>query len=138
MDTKKTNKYINYITENLKLLQKFIIKYENGTEDYDIIISAIYRKAEEIVETAIKINNEILLSQNIISDSYFESFTNLKKINLLNEKKLLALAKTAGFRNRLAHEYMDLNENLAIDAIKKILKNYPEYLEKLINYTIKN
>jgi len=40
----------------------------------------------------------------------------------------------AGFRNRLAHEYLDLDDEISVDTIKKIPEIFSKYLKGVFNY----
>jgi len=56
------------------------------------------------------------------------------KLTQLAEKYDLKLSNTAGFRNRLAHDYINLDDKVTILSGKKILNLYPKYLLAVKNY----
>lgn len=112
------------ILEKRKKSQKEIKKY---------LLFAAEKKAEECIELAITINQEILESKNKIANSYYESFTELKKFEIFEEDELKKLASTTGFRNRLAHEYLDIDEDITIKSMEKIIEIYPDYIKKINN-----
>lgn len=95
------------------------------------MIYAAEKKAEEIVELAISINQELLKKKGKLGLSYYESFANLAIFGLFTEEELQVLASTAGFRNRLAHEYLDVDPAIALRSMQKILRIYPFYLQKI-------
>jgi len=133
MDAQIIENRIFYIKDKIKDIT-FEIEMYNKTKDKRIKkshLAAAERWAEEIVESAININNEILKDYGKISNSYYESFLELKILNIFDDKFLEKIANTAGFRNRLAHEYMDLNEDITINSLKNIPKLYKEYLIKI-------
>lgn len=45
-----------------------------------------------------------------------------------NDIVLKKLVNTAGFINRLAHEYMELDKNIILNTIKNIIKYYSKYI----------
>ncbi|MBU0758244.1 MAG: DUF86 domain-containing protein [Nanoarchaeota archaeon] len=132
------NRMISFIKDNMNMLEIIIKKYEKAaSQEKEILLAAMERKAEECVESAIKINQHILEERGKIADSYYSSFIDLNILKIFDEKLLSNLAKTAGFRNRLAHEYMDLSEEVTVKTIRKILKLYPKYLLKIADYVNK-
>lgn len=141
MDKEEIIIRITYIKEKLKRLKKSIDKYDkyknvDNDEEY-IALRAVERDSEEIIETATKINQEILSDTGEIAMSYRESFEKLTKVKLFNSKDKLFLEKlsnTTGFRNRLAHEYMNLNDEITLNSAKVILNIYPKYLLKITEY----
>jgi len=117
MDREIIENRIEYIKEKIKDINFEILKYDE-TLDKRIKkthLAAAERWAEEIIESAININNEILKDFGKISESYYESFLELKVIDLFDDEFLEKIANTAGFRNRLAHEYMSLNRTLTLN-----------------------
>lgn len=118
----------------LKLLDKLkmILKeYNQNSKIKEIAFYAAEKKAEEVVELAISINQELLKEKGRISGSYYDSFIDLKVFKVFSEPELRELASTAGFRNRLAHEYLEINEDIAIRSMTFLLKIYPPYLVKV-------
>jgi len=92
------------------------------------------RVSEKIIESSIKINQELLSSINCFSDSYYDSFKNLSKLNLFSKDFLKKIASMAEFRNRLTQEYLDLDENITLNTIKKIPEIFSKYLKGVFNY----
>jgi len=80
---------------------------------------------------AISINQELLKEKGKISLSYYDSFMNLKVFHVFSEKELKVLAGTAGFRNRLAHEYLDVDPVIALKTMRMMLNAYPLYAQKV-------
>ena len=139
MDVEIIEDRIYYIKDKIKDIN-FEIEMYNKTLDKRVKkshLAAAERWAEEIIESAININNEILKDYGKISTSYYESFLELKIIDMFEDKFLEKIANTAGFRNRLAHEYMDLNEEITLNSIKNIPKLYKEYLIKIQSIILK-
>lgn len=74
---------------------------------------------------------EIRLS---IPKDYYESFLKLADINLLSPEEARKFAKLAGLRNRLAHEYNDLDEQKLFDAFREIMAALPRYLKAVDDF----
>lgn len=138
MDKEIIIKRLEYMKEKLKDLKYDLDKYENekniNERDKKTIQGAIERWAEEIVESAININTQMLKSKNKISDSYYNTFIDMKEFKIFEEELLEKLASTAGFRNRLAHDYMNIDEEIMIGSVKMILKLYKEYIINIAKY----
>lgn len=137
MDKKIILTRINFTKDNIDLLKEYILKFDNS-KDKKIINDAMERITEKIIESSIKINQELLSSINCFSESYYDSFKNLAKLNLFSDDFLKKIANMAGFRNRLAHEYLDLNDEISINTIKKIPEIFSEYLKKIFIYVENN
>ena len=97
----------------------------------ELFMFAAEKKAEEIIELATSINQVLLRTKNKVSVSYHESFTQLSIFNVFTEKELSILASTAGFRNRLAHEYLTVDSKIAVKTMQNMLLIYPLYLKKV-------
>ena len=125
-------KRVDYILESLNELAYFLDQYSKKSAGMDKKgdYYAAEKKAEEIVESAIAINQDILFSSfDHVSGSYKDSFKELSRLHVFSEKQISELANTASFRNRLAHDYIFANEAVTIKEMKNILKLFPGYLE---------
>ncbi|MEK6938611.1 MAG: HepT-like ribonuclease domain-containing protein [Nanoarchaeota archaeon] len=122
---------ISSLLNLLEKLKNILKEYETNKTLKEIIFYAAEKKAEEMVELAISINQELLKEKGKISLSYYDSFIDLKVFNSFSEQELKELASTAGFRNRLAYEYLEVNEDIAIKSMKNVLRIYPPYLQKV-------
>jgi len=131
-------KKITFIRDSLSKLKRILEfrKEEGDKEKKEFLLLSAEKKAEEIIESAIKINQSILKKElNHFSESYYDSFMDLEKLEIFEDEFLEKLAKTAGFRNRLAHDYMDLDEKIVERTLVNVLKIYPNYLLRIIEFT---
>lgn len=129
MDEARIRKLLSYIEECLNRLDWLMKKRQDETDEEQLYLiqGTLERRAEEIIEAAIKINQILLKEKGAMAESYYKSFTKLE-IFSLGKDFLKRLGNTAGFRNRLAHEYMDLEEGITIKTIENILDLYPQYV----------
>lgn len=137
MDEEIIIKRLDYMREKLKDLDQDLNNYESFSSKKNLlktIRGAIERWCEEIVESAVTINNELLSSINKVPDSYYKSFIELESLNIFNEKDLEKLASTAGYRNRLAHDYMNIDPEISINSAKNILNIYKKYIKEIYSY----
>ena len=126
----------NKIESLIALLEKLgtILKehHQQGTEKLrEFLLYAAEKKAEEVVELAISINQVLLREKGKVSSSYYDSFLDLKLFSVFGDAELRQLASTAGFRNRLAHEYLEVDPDIALKTMKQMLVIYPPYLQKV-------
>lgn len=134
-DKNLATKKLTYIVDALKELKEALEHYHNDKENERFYYYAAQKKAEEIVESAISVNQMILMEKlNMQSDNYYKSFTDLEPLEIFTASELEELAKTTGFRNRLAHEYVNLDPNITVKSMKKILNIYPGYIKKIADF----
>ena len=119
---------IDACTELLHKMKHILAEHAKNKVLQEFLLYAAEKKAEEIVELAVSINQELLRDKGKLGLSYYDSFTNLRVFGAFTEDELKLLASTAGFRNRLAHEYLDVNADVALKSMKKMLQIYPPYL----------
>ena len=60
---------------------------------------------------------------------YFESFTALGRLHVLPADLSRSIAQAAGLRNRIVHEYDEIDEVKVHDALPAALAEIPRYLE---------
>ena len=68
---------LNSLAELLQKLECIIKEYSVNTKLQEFLLYAAEKKAEEIVELSISINQELLKDKDKLGLSYYESFTNL-------------------------------------------------------------
>lgn len=122
---------IESILELLEKLKSIFKEYDANDKLKEFLLYAAEKKSEEVVESAISINQELLRSKSKVSLSYYDSFIDLKIFDVFSLSELKELAGTAGFRNRLAHEYLEIDAQIALKSMRNLLKVYPPYLLKV-------
>lgn len=131
-------KRLGYINEALDEMKYALLVYRDAKKDAKYFYYAAQKKAEEVIETAIALNQDLIYERlNQMAKSYYDSFTDLDKLKILPIDELKKLASTAGFRNRLAHEYTNLDPQITVDSMEHILKLYPIYLKAMQTYLTK-
>lgn len=126
---------LGVITQNLNVLQPIETMSE---EDY---IEDIYkRKAaerllQELIEAAIDINVHIIVQMgNTPPDDYFESFIRAGKLKIIPAGLAEELAPSSGLRNRLVHEYDQLEDTLVLNAVRKAEALYSQYVKEIEDF----
>jgi uncharacterized protein YutE (UPF0331/DUF86 family) len=90
------------------------------------------RFLERIIGRLIDINFHIITEETQTTPrDYHDSFLRLGSMGILNPEVAARLARLAGLRNRIAHEYNGLDENLIFAAIREVAAELPEYLTEI-------
>lgn len=122
--------FINKDLQSLRALSKLSLKTYLSKSDYEAMAE---RYLERIIGRMIDINYHILVEEeDVISVDYFNSFIDLGKKKYLPLKFSRDLANSAGLRNRLAHEYDEIDEKKIYEAIQSSLKDVPKYLKHIV------
>lgn len=128
---------LELITRYLDNLKKFnkvsLEEYLNNFESQLIV----ERLLQLMTQAAIDINEHILskLSPGN-SKTNFEAFIELGEYGVISQELGKQLAPSAGLRNRLVHEYDDIDSNQVFKAIGFALQQYPLYVKQVNDYLI--
>lgn len=88
------------------------------------------RVLERIIGRMIDINYHVITEQEGLPPKDFhESFTRLATLKVLPVELAHALAPAAGLRNRLAHEYNEIDYRKIHEALRETRANVPRYLD---------
>lgn len=87
------------------------------------------RYLERAVGRMIDINYHVITeSGNAPSADYFASFTELGRLGILDAAFAQRIARAAGLRNRLVHEYDEIDSRRVFEALETGLRDIPGYL----------
>ena len=88
------------------------------------------RVLERIIGRMIDVNYHVITErEGIPPHDFHQSFTGMARLGVLSTDLARALAPSAGLRNRLAHEYNEIDHGLVYDALGTARANVPRYLE---------
>ncbi len=88
------------------------------------------RLLERIIGRMIDINYHIVTERDGVPPrDFYQSFTKLAKLGVLPGELADTLAPAAGLRNRLAHEYNEIDHGKIYEALGDTLLNVPRYLD---------
>ena len=65
---------------------------------------------------------------------YYDSFTQLAKLRILSPAFASQIAMCAGLRNRLVHEYDEIDPRRVQEGLLAAVRDIPEYLRHVQNY----
>lgn len=97
----------------------------------------VERLLQLMTQAAIDINDHILSKLNP-GEPYtnFEAFIELGKSQIITPELAKQIAPSSGLRNRLVHEYDDIDPNQVFKAINFALQQYPFYVRQINSYLI--
>lgn len=127
------------ITEKLIKMKEYLDQLQKFTptsyEDYmkDLVSKyAVERLLQLIVDLALDINNIILSSlKKPPAADYFSSFIDLAECRALDEAFAYKIAPSTGLRNRLIHEYEEINDAIVFKSINQTIELYTLYIKEI-------
>lgn len=121
---------INLILKDLKAIESF------GRMSIDAYLGdpvnepAAERYLERIIGRMIDVNYHIVTE---LGDppprDYYESFIALARRQVLPMDFAQVIAQSAGLRNRIAHEYDEIDERKVFEALRDALRDIPLYID---------
>ena len=132
------------VLARLRLINKYIRTLEEfSTLSLDAYLEdfrqqlVVERLLQLMTQAAIDINDHLLSHLNPgSSNTNFEAFIELGKYNVISSELAKQIAPSSGLRNRLVHEYDDIEPRQVFRAINFALQQYPIYVEQINSYLI--
>ena len=127
---------VNFIIQQLSYLKEYeFISFENYQNNFEKK-ATIERTLELMIQAAIDINRHLITKKLRLPfpETAKQSFLQLQQENILTEALAKQLAKSAGLRNILAHEYLELDDTIIYQSIHLALSQYPLYIKQIITY----
>jgi uncharacterized protein YutE (UPF0331/DUF86 family) len=110
--------------------------YEAITSDF-VKMAAVERIIERIVMRAIDVNEHLISElatgreERITRLTYRDTFLRLVELGILPAEFAERIAKSAGLRNILVHDYNDVDRRIVYGSIASCLADYPRYVEAI-------
>jgi len=128
---RKLNKLIQYLKE-LEAAEEYT--FADYLDNY-FIKRTVERLLQLIVETATDINSHIAVDDGKkAANDYYESFILLSELDVFDRKFAYKIAPSTGLRNRIVHEYEEIDDQIVYNSIDDTLKMYKKYIEFIENY----
>jgi len=139
IDKKIVNRKITLISRDLKNLKEISVipmaKYLSN-DTYEALAE---RYLERIIGRMIDINYHILSEEhNETPIDYYNSFLMMAEKKYLSSDFAKKIAHSAGLRNRLAHEYDEIDASKVYKAVPVSLRDVPKYLDCILKHIDKN
>lgn len=127
---------IEVINEKLLKMTQYINELKSAKpstfEDYrkdTIKRYAIERLIQLIIDLALDINNMILsYMKKPPANDYFNSFIDLIELDVLDYQFAHNIAPSTGLRNRLVHEYEEIDDKIVYESINKVISFFSKYV----------
>lgn len=132
IDPELVTRKIVLITGDLDALGPLAAKPldEYLTSQIDEVLAERY--LERIIGRMIDINYHLLTESGLPPPrDYYAAFTELAKLGVLTPEFASRIAGCAGLRNRIAHEYDDIDPTKVHDALPAVVVDVPEYLRRI-------
>lgn len=128
---RKLNKMIEYLGQ-LEEVNQYSL--ENYLDNFFVRRTG-ERLIQLIVETATDINGHLIVSSGHKPPAdYYSSFVKLGDYQILEQNFAKKIAPSAGLRNRLVHEYEEIDDKIVYKSIQKTIKSYKKYIRKIENH----
>lgn len=123
------------IVKYLNHLDKFkSVRFEEylNSFDYQLITE---RLIQLLVEAASDINSYLLVQLHQVTPSaYYDSFIEAGRQGIITQELAVKLAASTGMRNRLVHQYEEIDNQIVFSAIPKALQQYSLYVQQVTAY----
>ena len=135
IDPTLVTRKMNLIAQDLNELQPLARK---GLGDYlaskvDEVLAERY--LERIIGRMIDINYHLITeSGHPPPKDYYESFIQLGRLNVLPAEFARQVAACAGLRNRLVHEYNEIDPAKVYEGRQAAVRDFPQYLAHVHQY----
>jgi uncharacterized protein YutE (UPF0331/DUF86 family) len=129
IDSELVTRKIVLIMRDLKALEAIAAKSEPDYLASTTDELVVERLLERVIGRMIDLNYHLLTEVGEAPPSdYFESFTRLAPIGALPSGLAQRIAACAGLRNRIVHEYDELDPRKVYAALQAAVRDVPEYL----------
>ncbi len=120
------------LTERINHLQRYA---SEGWEPYRTNLErrkTTEKFLQEMIEAAIDVNTHVLVeSKGSIPQDYFSSFTKLGELGWISEDLASKLAPSTGLRNRLVHQYSEIDDQKIFNIISSEFKWFKDYVHSI-------
>jgi uncharacterized protein YutE (UPF0331/DUF86 family) len=131
---RKLSRLNMYLEELKPILDKSIEEYKKDT----YLRFSVERLIQLIVECATDINNHVVVeTDNRPPEDYRTSFIKAAKVGLISTELADKLKGSAGMRNILVHDYMEIDDERVYAVIPVAIRDYKEYLKQVEEFVEK-
>lgn len=129
---------INLISEDFEALRSLAsLSYDDyAAKETNEVLAERY--LERMIGRMIDVNYHIITEEGHPPPSdYFRSFLDLAKIGVLPRGFAEQIAPCAGLRNRIVHEYNEIDVDKVYQSLQAVIKDVPSFLEYIMDYVSK-
>lgn len=130
IDAKLITRKLNLIIKDLGELETYGCMTLDAYLASPVNEAAVERYLERVIGRMIDVNYHLITELGHAPPAeYHASFTELARLRVLPREFAAAIARAAGLRNRIVHEYDALDERKVFEAVKDVLRDVPRYVE---------
>ncbi|MBA2124159.1 hypothetical protein B9J78_04400 [bacterium Unc6] len=127
------------IHEDLELLTEFkSLTFEELVSENPIRWNGIQHLLQKVIGRGIDINQHLIAetaeSKLKAPQTYTETFLALEELGVLPENFAQEIARSAGFRNALVHEYNNLDEHIIYKTMGEAIEQYTKYCDYILKF----
>jgi uncharacterized protein YutE (UPF0331/DUF86 family) len=96
---------------------------------------AVERLLQETIDAVVDVNNLLLRGAGLApAEDYYRNFLEVGRAGIIDASFALSLAPSAGLRNRIVHEYEDLDHALVLRAARGASEQLRRYVGAIEEY----
>lgn len=138
LDSELIQRKVNLIREDLIKLEDFKkLSFDNLAKDW-LKWNALEHIFMKIIGRGIDINEHLIAELGgpgtKAPRDYRETFLGLVELKVLPQEFAQEIAKSAGFRNAIVHEYNEIDKNIVYQTVGEAVKQYAEYCRYILNF----
>lgn len=125
MDRERLRRYIDkieHIEERIEDIRTWLCEIEDIREIDKKTRLAVYKAMQEVVEASTDVVAMVLKDEGKLPKDDYRNIEKIFELNIIDKSLKEALNEADGLRNRLVHEYNELNEEIALESIQCLLK----------------
>ncbi|NOY52619.1 MAG: DUF86 domain-containing protein [Deltaproteobacteria bacterium] len=136
IDPAMVHRKLSLITTDLKRLKDLVARTREALLSDEIGLAAAERYLERVIGRMIDINYHLITSEGEPPPKdYYLSFVQLSiKPAILDKQFAEEIANAAGLRNRIVHEYDDIDPGLTIEGMRAAVRDIPLYAGAVLKY----
>ncbi|GAI04190.1 unnamed protein product [marine sediment metagenome] len=138
LDSELIQRKVNLIREDLIKLEDFKkLSLDKLAKDW-LKWNALEHIVMKIIGRGIDINEHLIAElggpRTKAPRDYRETFLGLVELKVLPQEFAQEIAKSAGFRNAIVHEYNEIDKNAVYRTVGEAIKQYTEYCQYILNF----
>ena len=138
LDSELIQRKVNLIREDLIKLEDFKkLSLDKLSKDW-LKWNALEHIFMKIIGRGIDINEHLIAELGgpgtKAPRDYRETFLGLVELKVLPQEFAQEIAKSAGFRNAIVHEYNEIDKNVVYRTVGEAIKQYTEYCQYILNF----
>ena len=120
---------IEHIEERIEDIRTWLHELEDISEIDKKTRLAVYKAIQEVAEASTDIVAMILKDEGKLPKDDYTNIEKIFELNIVSKSVKEALKEADGLRNRLVHEYNELNDEIALESIQSLLVPIEDFVE---------